>query len=220
MDTAPAPVTPQERRAALVEHLRVALDAFERGDETTLRQKIDTLVAWRARPLVEGLRRLSRELGDALGNLPAPEGASAEDVSTDELEDACARLDHVVVTTEQASHRTLDLADRCRALTDTLKTAGPLDQAQAQAVAELRANLSELVLAQSYQDLTGQIIRRVATILRRLNENFASLGLKPHAEPVESGKGASDLAGPAVATLDHDAFSQNDADELLSGLGL
>jgi HPt (histidine-containing phosphotransfer) domain-containing protein len=138
---------------------------------------------------------------------PRP-SASADGVSSDELEDACARLDHVVVTTEQASHRTLDLADRCRALTDTLKTAGPLDQAQAQAVTELRANLSELVLAQSYQDLTGQIIRRVATILRRLNENFASLGLKPHAEPAESGKGASDLAGPAVANLDHDAFSR------------
>ena len=82
MDTAPAPVTPQERRAALVEHQRVALDAYERGDETTLRQKIDTLVAWRARPLVEGLRRLSRELGDALGNLPAPESASADGVPT------------------------------------------------------------------------------------------------------------------------------------------
>lgn len=216
MDTSSAPVTPQERRAALVEHLRVALDAFERGDETTLRQQIDTLVAWRARPLVEGLRRLSRELGAALGDVPV----AGEDVSSDELEDACARLDHVVLTTEQASHRTLDLADQCRALTDTLKAAGPLTDAQAQAVAALRGNLSELVLAQSYQDLTGQIIRRVATILRRLNENFASLGLKPHAEPAESGKAASDLAGPAVATLDHDAFSQNDADELLSGLGL
>ncbi len=216
MDTSSAPVTPQERRAALVEHLRVALEAFERGDETTLRQQIDTLVAWRARPLVEGLRRLSRELGAALGDVPV----AGEDVSSDELEDACARLDHVVLTTEQASHRTLDLADQCRALTDTLKAAGPLTDAQAQAVAALRGNLSELVLAQSYQDLTGQIIRRVATILRRLNENFASLGLKPHAEPAESGKAASDLAGPAVATLDHDAFSQNDADELLSGLGL
>ncbi len=216
MDTSSAPVTPQERRAALVEHLRVALEAFERGDETTLRQQIDTLVAWRARPLVEGLRRLSRELGAALGDVPV----AGEDVSSDELEDACTRLDHVVLTTEQASHRTLDLADQCRALTDTLKAAGPLTDAQAQAVAALRGNLSELVLAQSYQDLTGQIIRRVATILRRLNENFASLGLKPHAEPAESGKAASDLAGPAVATLDHDAFSQNDADELLSGLGL
>ena len=216
MDTSSAPVTPQERRAALVEHLRVALEAFERGDETTLRQQIDTLVAWRARPLVEGLRRLSRELGAALGDVPV----AGEDVSSDELEDACTRLDHVVLTTEQASHRTLDLADQCRALTDTLKAAGPLTDAQAQAVAALRGNLSELVLAQSYQDLTGQIIRRVATILRRLNENFASLGLKPHAEPAESGKGASDLAGPAVANLDHDAFSQNDADELLSGLGL
>ena len=216
MDTSSAPVTPQERRAALVEHLRVALEAFERGDETTLRQQIDTLVAWRARPLVEGLRRLSRELGAALGDVPV----AGEDVSSDELEDACTRLDHVVLTTEQASHRTLDLADQCRALTDTLKAAGPLTDAQAQAVAALRGNLSELVLAQSYQALTGQIIRPVATILRRLNENFASLGLKPHAEPAESGKAASDLAGPAVATLDHDAFSQNDADELLSGLGL
>ena len=77
--------------------------------------------------------------------------------------------------------------------------------------------MSEMALAQSYQDLTGQIIRRVAGIVRRVHEGFGALGLPP---PEKNRDKPSELAGPAVAGLDRNAFSQDDADDLLSGLGL
>ncbi|KLD73185.1 chemotaxis protein, partial [Xanthomonas hyacinthi DSM 19077] len=97
-------------RSALIERLQGALDALEKGDEAAWRKEIDTLAAWRTRPMMQGLSRLARDLGQALGELPTVPTEAGE------LDDACSRLDHVVAMTEQASHRTLDLAEECRAL--------------------------------------------------------------------------------------------------------
>jgi chemotaxis protein CheZ len=195
-------------RAALIERLQGALEALESGDEAGWRREIDALAAWRTRPMIQGLSRLARELGQALGELPSlPEEAG-------ELGDACARLDHVVQMTEQATHRTLDLAEECRGLADRLH-AGGLDAEQGEVLDKIRQNLTEMALTQSYQDLTGQIIRRVVGIVRRVHEGFGALGLPPKDEKPGAG-----LAGPALKGLDRHAVSQDDADDLLSGLGL
>ncbi len=195
-------------RAALVERLQEALDALERGDEAGWRRQLDAIAAWRTQPMMQGLGRLARELAQTLGELPST-GAG-------ELDDACARLDHVVEMTEQASHKTLDLAEQCRGYATQLK-ATDLSADQAALVDRIGKGLSEMALAQSYQDLTGQIIRRVAGIVRRVHEGFGALGIPP---PEKNRDRGSELAGPAVAGLDRNAFSQDDADDLLSGLGL
>jgi len=196
-------------RAALVEKLQHALDALEQGDEAGWRRELDAIAAWRTQPMMQGLGRLARELAQTLGELPPTHDAG-------ELDDACSRLDHVITMTEQASHKTLDLADQCRAHANALKQTA-LAPEQGALVDEIGRSLSEMALAQSYQDLTGQILRRVAGIVRRVHEGFGALGLPP---PEKKPGGASELAGPAVAGLDRDAFSQDDADDLLSGLGL
>lgn len=193
-------------RAALVERLQHALDALEQGDEAGWRRELDTIAAWRTQPMMQGLGRLARELAQTLGELPPTDAG--------ELDDACSRLDHVVEMTEQASHKTLDLAEQCRGYTTQLKGTA-LSAEQAALVDSIGKGLSEMALAQSYQDLTGQIIRRVAGIVRRVHEGFGALGLPPPEK-----KETSELAGPAVAGLDRNAFSQDDADDLLSGLGL
>ncbi len=198
-------------RSALIERLQGALDALESGDEAAWRKEIDTLAAWRTRPMMQGLSRLARDLGQALGELPTlPDEAG-------ELTDACARLDHVVQMTEQATHRTLDLAEECRALAEQLR-AGGLSDDQGAILDKIRHNLTEMALTQSYQDLTGQIIRRVAGIVRKVHEGFGALGLPP--KESEQKKDDGGLAGPAIKGLDRHSVSQGDADDLLSDLGL
>ena len=198
-------------RNALALRLQEALDALESGDETAWRQRIDGLVALRTQPMMSGLSRLARELGQALGELPTVPSEAGE------LDDACARLDHVVAMTEQATHRTLDLAEECRGLTAHLHEGTLPAEEQQQVLERIRHNLTEIALTQSYQDLTGQIIRRVAGIVRRVHEGFGALGLPP---PEEPGLPDNGLAGPAVAGLDRHAVSQDAADDLLSDLGL
>lgn len=157
-------------RAALVEKLQTALDALEQGDEAGWRRELDAIAAWRTQPMMQGLGRLARELAQTLGELPPTDAG--------ELDDACSRLDHVVEMTEQASHKTLDLAEQCRGYATRLK-ATDLSADQAALVDSIGKGLSEMALAQSYQDLTGQIIRRVAGIVRRVHEGFGALGLPP-----------------------------------------
>lgn len=198
--------TPDNERARLANMLHDALEALERGDEEGWRQQVDALANARARSLVTGLGRLARELSQALDTLP-PTPAEGSD-----LDDACARLDHVVAMTEQATHRTLDLIDDSRALVARLKE-GPLDDAQISTIESLRENLREMALAQSHQDLGGQIIRRVAGIVRGVHEGFGALGLPPK-EDNQRGN------GPSVAGLDRNTVGQSDADDLLSHLGL
>jgi len=196
-------------KSALVQRLQDALAALENGDEAGWRQQIDALAALRTQPMMAGLSRLARELGQALGELPSMPDEAVE------LDDACARLDHVVAMTEQATHRTLDLAEECRALTEQLRANG-LQPGQDLQLERIRQNLTEIALTQSYQDLTGQIIRRVVGIVRRVHEGFGALGLPPE----KHGGSGTALAGPAVRGLDRHAVSQNDADDLLSDLGL
>lgn len=196
-------------RNALIEHLQSALDALESGDEAGWRRQIDTLAAWRTRPMMLGLSRLARELGQALGELPSVPAEAGE------LDDACSRLDHVVAMTEEASHRTLDLAEQCATLAEQLRAAG-LTGEQGQILDKMRHNLTEMALTQSFQDLTGQIIRRVAGIVRRVHDGLGALGLPPK----QDSKPGDGLLGPAVTGLDPHGISQGDADDLMSGLGL
>ena len=82
--------------AEIAQHLRLALEAIGRADGDALRGELAHIVTWQEQPLLSGLARLSRELGQALGELPPVDAAVGE------LPDACARLDKVVEMTEQA----------------------------------------------------------------------------------------------------------------------
>lgn len=199
-----AGTTDRDRLASL---LGDALEAIERGDEDAWRQRIQALTDTRTRGLVKRLGRLARELEQALEALP-PGPLDGN------LDDAGARLDHVVAMTEQATHRTLDRIDDSRALLVRLQDSS-LDPVQAGIVDDLRNQLKEMALAQSHQDLGGQIIRRVAGIVRSVHENLSALDLS---KGPDTSSPAGD--GPAVEGLDVDRIDQRDADDLLSRLGL
>lgn len=198
-------------RSELIAHLNEALAALESGDEAHCRQHLQAVNQAHNGVLLQTLSRLARELGQALGELPALPSQAGD------LDDACSRLDHVVDMTEKATHRTLDLTEQCRAMVGNLQQAEP-EPAQAAVLDVIRHNLTEIALTQSYQDITGQIIRRVVGIVRGMHEGLSSLEL-PAATPSQSAA-TPGLAGPALAGLDTHAVSQGDADDLLSDLGL
>lgn len=191
-------------RDQVLRRMRAALWAIEHGDEAGWRAQVDALIEWRSQPLVQGLVRLAREVGQALGD-----GGGG-----DSLAEACARLEHVVRLGEDASHRTLDMIEQCRALLALLPEHE--GSARADAVAALRANLSEMTAAQGVQDLTGQIILRVVELVRCVHAGLGGPASpeKPLQLPARHGH------GPAVSGLDAAPATQDDANQLLSSLGL
>lgn len=198
-------------REHLIGLLHGALDALESGNEESYRQQLDALSKWRSAPVFDALERLAREISSTLGGLP-----TAGDPALAELPDASARLEKVVEMTEEASHKTLDLTDQSRQLVDKL-AAHAMDAQAQDLVRQLRANLSEITLAQSYQDLTGQVIRRVVEIVGKVQTVMRVTGIHPRSGEAGS---ATTPSGPALKGLDRHAVSQDDADSLLSDLGL
>jgi len=88
----------------------------------------------------------------------------------------------------------------------------------------VRKNLAEVLLAQGYQDLTGQIIRSVMKLVEELESALSNLA-KLSGDVVEhASMGGTDGAGhgPVVpgVTKGEVASGQTDVDALLSGLGM
>jgi chemotaxis protein CheZ len=89
---------------------------------------------------------------------------------------------------------------------------------------QIRKNLADVLLAQGYQDLTGQIIRSVIKLVEELERTLASL-TKLSGDVVEHttlGENPDAGHGPVVpgVTRGDVAAGQTDVDELLSGLGM
>lgn len=193
-------------RQAVVDRLHAALEALEADDHAAWRANVDDLIQWRSQPLVQGLAKLAHELDRALGS----NGGMATGGS---LPEACVRLEHVVQVSENASHHCLDLIQECGMLLGTLPDAEHEDQAAT--IAAIRGRFSEMTAAQGYQDLTGQIIRRVVVLVTAVHN-----GLGDHAidsPPLTLGNQGH---GPAVQGLEAAQTSQDDANQLLSSLGL
>jgi chemotaxis protein CheZ len=95
----------------------------------------------------------------------------------------------------------------------------------------VRANLTEVLMAQSYQDLSGQIIRGVITLVGEVERTLAHFAALAGSEGAESGEAAAGRIaeaatsaqgfGPAVPGLNKDAMGQQgDVDALLADLGM
>jgi chemotaxis protein CheZ len=89
---------------------------------------------------------------------------------------------------------------------------------------QVRRNLADVLLAQGYQDLTGQIIRSVMKLVEELESALANLA-KLSGDSVEHlsiGAEPAQQPGPVVpgVTKGEVASGQTDVDALLSGLGM
>ncbi|MGE0081060.1 MAG: protein phosphatase CheZ [Thiohalomonadaceae bacterium] len=224
---------------------------MEQGEEVAAARLLDELVHLREDSLFRELGKLTRDFHESLNNFRLD--ARLADIAQNEIPDARDRLSYVISMTEQAANRTLtaieDSLPTCEALESR---AGALREQwarfmrrelDAQAFRELsrdleaflgstgedlprvRANLQDVLMAQGFQDLTGQIIRRVITLVEELERNLVELVrisgqnlVQPAKE--EKATSGSGVHGPAVPGLDTGTVSgQDEVDDLLSSLG-
>lgn len=186
--------------------------------------------------LYRQLGGITRRLHDALqrlGMLPRLQQ------SVQDLPDVRSRLQYVVRTTGQAAERALSAVERAKHERERLDAAAARLAAAAgaagseaahdaaAALAELResgrridAELTEIMLAQGFHDLTGQVIAQVAALAIELEDNLLDLLLRAApAEPIPPSRRS--LGGPVVdpGTRADVVRNQQEVDELLAGLG-
>jgi chemotaxis protein CheZ len=182
----------------------LALDALARQREQHLFRALGLL----ARDLHEAVRRLGSDL--ALEGVP------------DSVADARKNLLDVLEMSSQAAHRSLDFAERMRPQAEALEAnaieilawsdeneAGAVLARQAREFAAAsRDGLNDMVLAQSWQDLSGQRIKKVAHFIGSVESSLLELVRLTGA-----------LAGGEAPAAAAKVNSQDEADRLLSEFG-
>lgn len=166
-----------------------------------------------AENLADELGRMTRELHEALDALRVDPRIS--ELASNEIPDARQKLGYVLALTEQAAHSVINaveqglpIASRLAASTgataETLRVDGK----------RLHELLSEILMAQSFQDLSGQAIRRVIEVSGELERRLVLLVQRAGGRR-GAGPASSQAPRPPVDRLQ----DQDEVDALLSGLG-
>ncbi|RFA28529.1 chemotaxis protein CheZ [Alkalilimnicola ehrlichii] len=238
-----------------LESARMLVQSLEAGDEMAADKAIDELTHIRETVLFKELGMLTRELHESIKAFRLDTRLS--DIAESEIPDARDRLNYVITMTEQAAHRTLTaIEDSINRVDVVIGKAQPMREnwqrfrnremavdefrvlcrdldefleASAEEGGKVQSNLTEALMAQDYQDLTGQIIRRVINLVQEVEENLVQLVrfsggriLEENAASADKNKdGAIKAEGPSVPGVDKGDVvqGQDDVDDLLSSLG-
>jgi chemotaxis protein CheZ len=225
--------------------------AFAAGNRDNFVEILDRIAEARGQSLYQEVREASGRLRDALDQFQL--NSRLATLAGKDVPDARVRLDHALKLAEDGAHRTLDLVERscplannvAREAAELVSTVGALRKrvtlavladalprihdflAVAQRDSEaVRANLTDVLMAQSSQDLSGQIIRGVITLVGEVESTLGQLALLAGHDPADVNKAdqptsSSQGFGPAVPGLTNGAVSeQNDVDALLADLGM
>lgn len=227
------------------DHLLLArrlVDAIEAGDHSGTDELLKALNDGHFEALFKEIGKLTRELHDTFGNLATDERLVA--LAQEHMPDARERLNYVIAKTEEATDRTLSAVERMQpvneriasgasALRGELDGAGDLAQLRRQVQAFLddceggcatvRGGLTEVMMAQEYQDLTGQVIKRTIGLVGQVEEKLVGLvsacGAITRGVPSKVAVDPATSHGPAVRADDAVINHQDDVDELLADLG-
>ena len=230
--------------------IRALNAASVQGDEAVFDAVLASIVATRQVPqgtcnpdVIADLRRVTGDLHSALERFRID--SRLVTFAEKEMPDARARLEHVLRLTDDAAHRTMDLVEQSCPLADRAAGAAALRLAEWRETASIepraheaflvetkfsmeavRENLSEVLLAQGYQDLSGQIIRGVMKLVGELEVALGDLvRLSGGVDRMNAASSSASLArgfGPVVPGVHHGAHvdGQRDVDALLSDLGM
>lgn len=219
---------PEQHREAMLNLLKQAAEALESHDQAAFEDLIQTIGSLRETRLADGVARLARRVQQAMNQLDMDSRLAC--IAGREIPDARSHLDFVVRMTEDAAHRTLDLVDFTRTQIDDSrailgKVRDGIDPEAAtqldDSLARVRTTLVDLAQAQEYQDLSGQMIRRVIHLVQEIETALTALldlgGIDLRAE---AAKPIERKEGEGIGPRPESASSQQDADDLLADLGL
>jgi chemotaxis protein CheZ len=184
-----------------LEQAQELVELLTSGNQEEADDYIRELATPLQRELFEEVGKLTRQLHSALKDFQVDNRLS--ELANTEIPDARERLNYVIDMTEQAANKTMDAVEECLPLADTIisniQSVTPMwdklmrrdielgefkslchDVQQFMSHSEhdsnrLRELLNQILMAQDFQDLTGQMIRRVIDLVREVETNLVSM---------------------------------------------
>lgn len=239
-----------DSRVSRIAAARELLAALEEGHDDRANFALERLVSDRDSDLFREIGRLTRELHDALGRVDVDDRLAT--LAQSEIPDAKERINYVIAKTEQAAHRTLEAIETLSPLAERIEhnaaaiigdwarfTRREMSAGEFRALSarlgeflhalhadskSIRSGLGDVLMAQDYQDLTGQVLRRIIGLVQEVEESLVRAisrtgGLAVPAHGAQTC--GLEAEGPAAIERERAraVSGQDDVDALLSSLG-
>jgi chemotaxis protein CheZ len=225
--------------------------ALEKGNESEADSLLDEIASQRENKIFHEVGRITRQLHDTMGGMGL-DGNRLSEITKNDIPDAKERLQYVITMTEQAANETLNKVEELLPVSRELNEQSDklsekwgrfLDkempyeefkgmtaeitghfQASKGSLQQVQDGLNDILMAQGFQDITGQIIKKVIDLVQDVETSMVELvrisGAKGSETKVVK---ESVLPGPVVPGVDDKAGdvanNQDDVDDLLSSLG-
>lgn len=182
------------------------------------------------------ITRMLHDTLQQLGVMPKLQAAA------DGLPDARSRLNYIASKTAQAAEKVLDSVDQAkgehqRISAETRRLAAALSADPVRAVASgavmnfvgdveartqrIDQHLTDIMLAQDFHDLTGQVVNKVVTLATDLEDSLLQLLIQVVPPEQRAKVDSSGLPGPVVDAKGRSdvVTNQGEVDDLLASLG-
>tara|TARA_B100001063_G_scaffold222998_1_gene229860 strand:- start:417 stop:1181 length:765 start_codon:yes stop_codon:yes gene_type:complete len=233
---------------------------LEEGDNASANAVLEAVSVKESIELFAEVGKLTRQLHDSLNNFQIDE--RIKNLTVDDIPDAQTRLMYVIEETEKAANTTMDAVEECMPIAEVLSTriekimpewkklmnrqlelgefkvlCADLDELLedgSKQSSKLTSLLTEVLMAQGYQDLTGQVIRRVIELVKEVEDSLVNM-LTMFGEPEQAEQDQAsetkvgkvkkidsvEAEGPIIDADQRDdvVSGQDDVDDLLSSLG-
>jgi len=242
-----------------ISQAKLLIEHLEAGNEKAAKSCLDSLSAISESDLFKEIGKLTRDLHDTLNNFHLDTKLTS--LAAQEIPDAKDRLKYVMTLTADAANTTMDAVEEGISISDTIKDKAAeldagwqkvrnkeLDGVQFRALCTLTETfisttagdsvklhklLEEALMAQGFQDLTGQVIKRVIQLVHEVEESLVAtikmFGEMSDYHDAVNGKSEDnnikdktiEASGPAMNAANRSDVvnSQDEVDDLLSSLG-
>jgi chemotaxis protein CheZ len=167
--------------------------------------------------LFKEVGKMTRKLHDSLRNFKDALDPRLKDMATTDMPNAVDRLQFVITKTEEAANKTMGIVEKYILTMDALadhirKIQEPPESAQylKKFKSDLEDDMTTILTTQSFQDLTGQTIRKVIQLVSDLEGELVKL-IATFGVKIE--------AGAAVPVAVVEKVNQADVDDLLKEFG-
>ena len=234
---------------------KLLIENFEAGNEKAAKENLDALCTISESRLFKEIGKLTRELHDTLNSFQLDTRITS--LAAQDIPDAKDRLEYVLTLTADSANRTMDAVEKGITIADDIKSqAGELNigwskvrnkeldgiqfrelcdsteefiSTTADKSVDLHGLLGDALMAQDFQDLTGQVIKRVIQMVHEVEQSLVATikmfgEMSEYQEALDGEKNEKEKAtssGPAINAENRDdvVANQDDVDDLLSSLG-
>jgi chemotaxis protein CheZ len=239
-----------EKNSEVVSSVEELLVELRKGNDERAGLLLEQVASMWNVSLYQAVGKVTRQLHDSLQDF---RNDSRIDALAQEIPDAQQRLQYVINMTQQAADRTLNAVEeslpRCEAMenrAEVLQDAWRRFRKREMnadefrilsndieaflgetrdSSAQVRSRLNDVLMAQDFQDLTGQVIKKVITLVEEVEAKLVDLiritGTRLQPDVVEEKVDPIKADGPVIKGVNDKGTvsGQDEVDDLLSSLG-